>query len=297
MDSVAECPLCHSESTALLWPQTGEWRTDSSQAYLCTTTTRLRPEILTCQACGHMFSNPLHWPADIHMEYADLEDTEYLQMLDVKRRTFSRAADALSRFQRPPARLLEVGSYAGLFLQECRGRGYEVVGVEPSAWGSAQSHALGLDVRTGPAEEVLRDASLGEFDVVVSWDVLEHVPDPALFMSLLAQRVGTNGHVILSTLDRTNWFARVTGKRWPWLIPMHLHYFDQTTVIRLGEEAGLRFVSTFPHVHYTSASYALSRLLGHGDQLDRSAKPALLQRAVFPVGFGDVRAFAFRKAG
>jgi SAM-dependent methyltransferase len=242
-----------------------------------------------------MFSNPLHWPVNVHLEYADLEDTEYLSMLEVKRRTFSRAADALMRFQRPPARLLEVGSYAGLFLEECRDRGYEVIGVEPSEWGSAQSRSIGLDVRTGHAEEVLDDESLGDFDVVVSWDVLEHVVAPSLFMSRLAQRLSKNGYVIVSTLDRSNWFARVTGKRWPWLIPMHLHYFDQDTVIRLAQEAGLSFVSTFPHVHYTSASYALRRLIGHGDQLDSTGVPSVLDRAVFPVGFGDVRTFVFRR--
>lgn len=291
------CPLCHSQQTSVRWPQSGDWQSDASQAFLCTTTTRLRPEILTCRSCDHVFSNPLHWPPDLELEYAHLEDDEYLRMLDVKRRTFRRAADRVQRLRQPPGSLLEVGSYAGLFLDECRDRGYEVVGVEPSEWGSEVSRRRGLTVHTGRAEDVLRDGSLGEFDLVVSWDVLEHVVNPAAFLSSLATHTPNGGFIVISTLDRTNWFARMTGRRWPWLIPMHLHYFDQAAVVRLAGEAGLEYLSTFPHVHYTSASYALKRLIGHGDQIDTSAKPSLLDRVVFPVGFGDVRAFAFRKAG
>lgn len=227
------------------------------------------------------------------MEYDALEDTDYLEMAKIKLRTFTKAADLVARFVPAPASILEVGSYAGLFLEACSARGNRVSGIEPSAWGAQLCVSRGFDVRHGIAESVLPNPDLSDFDAVVCWDVLEHVPDPIHFMSAISSAVKTDGILILSTLDRSNWFARVMGKRWPWLIPMHLHYFDQRSVIEMAENLGFSFVHTKAHVHYTSAGYALRRLLGHGDTVSNSAH--VLDRVTFPVGFGDVRLYVFRK--
>jgi SAM-dependent methyltransferase len=149
-------------------------------------------------------------------------------------------------------------------------------------------------VHWGTAEHLLSDGQLGTFDVVVSWDVLEHVSDPAEFIRLAALHVAPGGYFIFSTLDRTNWFARIMGKRWPWLIPMHLHYFDQESVVSMTERHGFAFVSTRAHVHYTSAAYAWRRLVGHGNHVESSDHAGALDRIIFPVGFGDVRLYVFR---
>jgi 2-polyprenyl-3-methyl-5-hydroxy-6-metoxy-1,4-benzoquinol methylase len=287
------CPLCSNTEVSIRWVGSGDWAADAEQAFLCTTTSRARPEILRCQACRHEFSNPSSWPVDVGLEYDALEDTDYLEMTEIKRRTFSKAANLVSKYVQPPASILEVGAYAGLFLETCKARGYRVSGIEPSAWGAQLCVSKGFDVRHGTAELVLPNNDLSGFEAVVSWDVLEHVPDPGLFMSAISSAVKPGGILILSTLDRTNWFARVMGKRWPWLIPMHLHYFDQTTVVAMAENLGYSFVKTKAHVHFTSAGYALRRLLGHGDTVSNSDH--VLDRVTFPVGFGDVRLYVFRK--
>lgn len=290
------CPLCESTATTVKWPGTQDWATSSDQAFLCTSTTRERPEILLCPDCGHIFSNPSHWPEDLGHEYEVLEDTDYLSMLDIKRRTFSRAADVLTAFVRAPASVLEIGAYTGLFLDECRRRGFAVCGIEPSRWGAQLARSRGLDVRDGTAERLLNDESLGTFDAVVSWDVLEHVRDPRQFVRLAAAHVKPGGFLIVSTLDRTNWFARLMGKRWPWLIPMHLHYFDQKSVIDMAAAEGCEFRRTRAHVHFTSAGYALKRLVNHGDSVGVRDTSSTLEKIVFPVGFGDVRLFVFQKS-
>ena len=292
--TATQCPLCQGDAISVRWAGSGDWAGDSQQAFLCTTTSRVRPEILRCAGCSHEFSNPASWPEDLSHEYDILEDTEYLGMVDIKRRTFTRAADLLGRYAKAPARVLEIGAYAGLFLEICRDRGYDVVGVEPSAWGAALAVANGHAVHHGTAEQHLANDSLGTFDAVVSWDVLEHVADPIRFMNLAAQRVRPGGILIVSTLDRTNWFARLMGKRWPWLIPMHLHYFDQKSVIDMARANGMVMLKTKAHVHYTSAGYAAKRLLGHGDSV--SSSKSLLDKAIFPVGFGDVRLYVFQKS-
>ena len=291
-----ECPICRSTSVSLRWAGSGDdWSVDSRQAFQCTTTSRIRPPILVCHQCHHQYSDPDSWPSDIASEYADLQDDDYVELFDVKRKTFKRAADVLETYVAPNSRILEVGSYAGLFLAECHRRGHHVRGIEPSTWGVEMARSQNLHVDEGSAEDLLFHSDLGYFDAVASWDVLEHVQDPELFLRGLSERCKVGGHVLVSTLDRSNWFARLTGRRWPWLIPMHLHYFDPPTIQRLGARTGLEFIATTPHVHYTNASYALSRLTGHGSNIKRWNSSNFLSKIIFPVGFGDVRVFVFRK--
>jgi 2-polyprenyl-3-methyl-5-hydroxy-6-metoxy-1,4-benzoquinol methylase len=287
------CPLCESPSIVVRYSGTQEWTNDGGAAYRCTSTTRIRPQVLECSACDHWFTNPATWPHSLEDEYSSLEDHEYLSLIGIKKKTFKKAADLVSQFIKPPATMIEVGSYAGLFLDEMRDRGFSVTGIEPSIWGSNLSQERGHHVIQGIAEDVLTNNSLEQADLVVSWDVLEHVADPTAFVALLASAAKPGGIVVISTLDRGNWFPRMLGKRWPWIIPMHLHYFDQSAMKRLGNKASLTFLHTSAHIHYATPAYALSRLFRNSEQADHSE--GLLSKIAIPVGFGDVRTFIYRK--
>ena len=291
--SDVNCPLCGSHQISIRYSGSQEWSNDGGAAYRCTSTTRVRPQVLECAACTHWFTDPSTWPKSLEDEYSDLEDQEYLSLIGIKRKTFKKAADLVSQFITPPATMIEIGSYAGLFLDEMNNRGFDVVGIEPSRWGSALSQTRGHQVIQGIAEEVLVNGSIPQADLVVSWDVLEHVADPAAFVSLLAGAAKPGGIVVISTLDRGNWFPRLLGKRWPWIIPMHLHYFDKRAMKQLGAQASLTFLHTSAHVHYATPAYALSRLIRKSEQADHST--GLLSRIAIPVGFGDVRTFIYRK--
>ena len=103
----ATCPLCGAGNPRRVWESSGVSQVSADQAFLCTTTERIRPEILEYVPCLHIFSNPANWPPNLGREYEILINEEYLQMLLVKRRTFSRAADVLQRHLKPPASSLE----------------------------------------------------------------------------------------------------------------------------------------------------------------------------------------------
>jgi SAM-dependent methyltransferase len=73
--------------------------------------------------------------------------------------------------------LLDIGSHAGFFLRRATARGWNAIGIEPSAAASALARErFGLDVRTG----TLFDAGLpsGSFDAVTLTDVFEHIGQP-----------------------------------------------------------------------------------------------------------------------
>jgi 2-polyprenyl-6-hydroxyphenyl methylase/3-demethylubiquinone-9 3-methyltransferase len=102
-------------------------------------------------------------------------------------------------------RALDVGCGAGLLCEPLSRLGAEVTGVDatPANIAVAQAHAaksgLTIDYREGSVE-ALDDAP---YDLVTCMEVIEHVEDPALFISHLARLVRSDGLLILSTPNRT----------------------------------------------------------------------------------------------
>jgi len=287
------CPLCHSISK-LKWPGTEHWFLTEVGTYSCTTSNRSRPEIWECLQCEHVFSNPMHWPADLGSEYNNVVDKDYIDLFQAKEKTFNRTTKIVKKYTKPGGSVLEVGSYTGQSLRKIVLSGFKGTGIEPSNWASTIARNLGLTVVHGTAEIEIPKLDR-TFDGVVSWDVIEHVKDPQIFINLLSAKTKAGGFIFISTMDRAHWFAKFLGPRWPWVIPMHLHYFDKSGLQKMGEKAGLDLIKTGNHVHFTNPGYSLSRLLGSSQDSWPRWLVQLTKYPIFPVALGDIKYFVYKK--
>jgi 2-polyprenyl-6-hydroxyphenyl methylase/3-demethylubiquinone-9 3-methyltransferase len=60
--------------------------------------------------------------------------------------------------------------------------------------------SLDIDYRAGDVQQLE-----GQFDLITSLEVIEHVAEPASFMKTLAKRLAPGGLLILSTPNATGW--------------------------------------------------------------------------------------------
>ena len=99
---------------------------------------------------------------------------------------------------------LDVGCGAGLLAEPLARLGAKVTAIDaaPELIAVARDHAAGqglvIDYRHSTVE-----ALAGEFDLVTSMEVIEHVADPRAFLNSLAARLAPGGLLILSTPNRT----------------------------------------------------------------------------------------------
>jgi 2-polyprenyl-6-hydroxyphenyl methylase/3-demethylubiquinone-9 3-methyltransferase len=101
---------------------------------------------------------------------------------------------------------LDVGCGAGLLCEPLARLGAKVTGMDasPAVIAVAREHAaamsLDIDYRAGDVQQLE-----GQFDLITSLEVIEHVAEPASFMKTLAKRLAPGGLLILSTPNATGW--------------------------------------------------------------------------------------------
>lgn len=119
------------------------------------------------------------------------------------------AADSLALRPLAGRRALDVGCGAGLLAEPLARLGASVTGVDAAAENVAvaSAHAAGqhlsIDYRHGDIANAEFAEPLGQFDLVTSMEVIEHVADPRAFLAALVARMADDGLMILSTPNRT----------------------------------------------------------------------------------------------
>ncbi|ATE66013.1 bifunctional 2-polyprenyl-6-hydroxyphenol methylase/3-demethylubiquinol 3-O-methyltransferase UbiG [Rhizorhabdus dicambivorans] len=147
-------------------------------------------------------------------------------------------------------RAVDVGCGAGLLAEPLARMGAAVTGIDaaPENIAVARLHAekqgLSIGYRAGGAEALTGET----FDLVTSMEVIEHVADPASFVTTLARLLAPGGIMILSTPNRTplSKLAMITLGEGLGMVPKGTHDWQKfLTPDELAghiEAAGLRVI-------------------------------------------------------
>jgi SAM-dependent methyltransferase len=132
-------------------------------------------------------------------------------------------------------RVLEIGCGTGYLLHRLQSLGAEVVGIEPGEQGQRGAERYGVRILKDlfPGEQ---GGTLGRFDLILHYGVLEHVPDPVPFLEAHRGFLTDAGVVALSVPDCAE---HIRHGDLSMLLHEHWSYFAPHSLQRLMASAGL----------------------------------------------------------
>ena len=195
----------------------------------------------TAQALIDEVYDASYWRSSAARErgYGDYAADEELYL-----RTFRRRYGRLAPQLAPGGKALDIGCAAGYSMRVLAERGFDVYGIEPSA--PIRDVALRSIEPARIHGGTLESAPFapGSFDLIVMWDVLEHVPDPVRVLGRVRELLATNGRVVIETQNVASILARVLGRRWThYKHAEHLVHFSPKTLGHALDMAGLQITS------------------------------------------------------
>jgi 2-polyprenyl-3-methyl-5-hydroxy-6-metoxy-1,4-benzoquinol methylase len=237
--------------------------------------------VFRCRSCGH-----IQVPAGVaeldggitiyEAEHADVFEgngnIDYY--LDEGTR---RAAVAKAEFVRtfvPSGSLLDVGASYGHFLHAARD-GFTAYGVElnPTAveW---SRQTFGVENFVGSLYAIPNTIP-APFDVVVAWDVIEHLDEPRRALKMLRSYLKPGGMLFLSSPDAGSLMSRVMGSRWVYQDPVqHVNLFSRANLTRLLDQNGFTVQA---HTHF-GRQYRLKYVFNRLEYLSQGRPTGVLIR-------------------
>ncbi len=211
-------------------------------------------QIVRCQSCGLMRTNPRPTPDTIGFYYPQdyapyhtappspsaprrPKPLNFRRRLRARYRRWLGLEDSHALPVSAPGRLLEIGCANGSYLMQAQAQGWSVNGIEFSPVAAASARKAGLDVVSAPIEKVSPPTE--PYDIIVGWMVFEHVHRPQDVLRMLHAWVRRDGWLVLSLPDAGAAEFRWFRHRWYALhLPNHMTHFTAATAKALLAHTG-----------------------------------------------------------
>lgn len=131
-----------------------------------------------------------------------------------------------------PCRVLDIGCGPGVFLAELAARGFEAYGVDRSEWALDLGRRFSLAGRPVVLRQELDPEWVGTFDLLFSFEVIEHIEDDKDALREWRPYLAPGGRMILSTpAHKRRWSA---NDEWAG----HVRRYEKDELIETIEQAG-----------------------------------------------------------
>ena len=232
---LVDCPACASDQFKKTYEKTGM-------------------SFVTCSGCGTLYANPRPSPAHMQEYYQNSKNYEFwskhifpasesARREKIFRPRVARVLDLCAQFGIPTNTLLEVGAGFGSFCHEMAktGRFKRILAVEPTPSLAADCRRLGLEVIEQPIEEIDRAALLGdggEIDVIVNFEVIEHLYSPREFLRQCADLLNPGGILVVTCPNSRGFDVMELGVKSSVLDVEHVNLFHPASLAHLLDACG-----------------------------------------------------------
>lgn len=139
----------------------------------------------------------------------------------------------------PGRRVIDIGCNDASFLSFFDDE-FELCGVEPSS-------VSFVDSRVQRYSDFFEDIDFGnlKFDIVTSFDVIEHLTDVHSFFAKLSLVSNSGNRIYLTTPDTDSLTFSIFGRYWRHFVPVeHILFFNDQSIKLFAERHGLEFVDS-----------------------------------------------------
>jgi len=142
--------------------------------------------------------------------------------------------------------LLEVGAGFGTYCAEIQSRGAfrKVVAIEPTPNLAATCRKRNIDTIESPIEEIQLSPD-SKFDVIVNFEVIEHVFSPKEFLSHIHRMLNHDGLLILSCPNGDGFDVKTLKTESDTVDHEHLNYFNTYSIGVLLNSCGFKTLEVF----------------------------------------------------
>ncbi len=181
--------------------------------------------------------NPQTW-SYLETVYRENYNVGYLQeghslAASYGRDFIDRIGAAIASYMPRARRISEIGAGGCWILKQLKERGYEVAAIDPSPVAIAKGQELGIDVIP---EFYPASRDIPRSDVVIHYDVLEHVAHPVDFLRHHRADLSPGGLLVAAVPDCTPYLDRGDVSL---ILHEHLNYYDAESLRTVAAAAGL----------------------------------------------------------
>lgn len=190
--------------------------------------------LVECSSCKFVFSRKIPSSAELEKHYEGYGRNDYLSPITVKR--YNELLDYFEKY-RKKNKILDVGCGIGYFLEEAQKRGWEVYGTEYTQQAIEICESKNISMCKG--ELKINNYSMGEFDIITSFEVIEHINNPIPELKKFYKLLRSGGLVYVTT-PNFNSLLRYRLKEDYNVIcyPEHLSYYTPKTLRSVMKKVG-----------------------------------------------------------
>ncbi len=204
-------------------------------------------DLLKCPGCGTVTISPFPTNEDLMKFYQDYKDkADYRAKEKKKVRRALRRIGRMTKLARGK-RFLDVGCNYGFAVQAALRLGLDAEGIDiDGAAVASDKERIGEACFSKASVEEWAASRGPSYDMVYTSEVIEHVPDPGIFVESLSRLLAKGGILYLTTPDAGHFCVPRHLEEWKEVFPPeHIVYFTRKGMRHLFEKNGLKVVKFF----------------------------------------------------